>query len=105
MKTLISSKGNSIESAFDLRFARASYFCIHDSETHQIQFIANSLADAEEGAGLKAAQEVIAWGVGRVVSGDFGSYAHEILHKAGIQMVIPAEEERNIQQILRLLNS
>ena len=52
--------GNNLDSGFDLRFGCAGWFCILDEET----------------------------GATRVISGDFGSKAKELLEKFNIQMVL-----------------
>lgn len=105
MKTLITSKGNTAEAAFDQRFARAAYFCIYHSDTLKTEYIQNSKAEAEKSVGSDVAQKVIEMGVQRVISGDFGPQAYHLLNEAGIQMVIMPDEEKKIQQILRLISS
>lgn len=105
MKTLITSKGNTAEATFDQRFGRAAYFCIYHSDTLKTEYIQNSNAEDEKGVGSDVAQKIIEMGVQRVISGDFGPQAYHLLNEAGIQMVIIPDEEKKIQQILRLINS
>ena len=105
MKTLITSKGKTVEAAFDQRFARAAYFCIYHSDSHKAEFIQNKIAEAEKGVGSDVAQKIIDMGVRRVISGDFGPQAYQLLNEAGIQMVILPDAEKNIQQILSLTSS
>ena len=53
MKTLITSKGDSTDSFFDLRFGRGKYFCIYDDESGKLEFIKNENAEAQGGGGAE----------------------------------------------------
>jgi len=104
MKTLITSKGNSTDSLFDLRFGRGKYFCIFDNETGKTDFIENINANAQGGAGTKTSEKVIELGVKKVISGDFGPKAKDLLIKFGIQMVIISDSNKTIMEIIRTLS-
>ena len=104
MKTLITSKGNSTDSLFDLRFGRGKYFCIFDSETGKTDFIENLNTNAQGGAGTKTSEKVIELGVKKVISGDFGPKAKDLLMKFGIQMVIISDSNKTIMEIIRTLS-
>lgn len=100
MKIAITSTGSSIESNFDLRFGRAGWFCLYDEETKDTRFIENEYANAQGGAGTKAAEKMVELGAQRVVSGDFGPKAKDLLDKFKIQMVIIQNDDRTISDII-----
>ncbi len=104
MKTVITSKGNQEQSTFDLRFGRGAYFCCFDSETKKAEFHKNEFVDAQGGAGTKAAEKMIELGAQKIISGDFGPKAKELLEKFNIQMVIFENDEITIAEILKLIS-
>ena len=99
MKTLISSTGNNLDSGFDLRFGRAGWFCLLDEETGETSFHENENKDASHGAGTKAVVKVVELGASRVISGDFGPKAKELLEKFNIQMVLLSDDSKSIADI------
>lgn len=105
MKTIITSTGNQLNSIFDLRFGRAACFCVFDEQTKEVQFIENDSINAASGAGAKAVEKVAELGVTKVISGDFGPKAKELLEKFNIQMVILKDESNTVQDIINNLNS
>ncbi len=100
MKIAITSTGNDLNSEFDQRFGRCAWFCIYDNETGQTGFIKNEHAEAQGGAGTKASQKMVELEVERVISGDFGPKAKEILEKFDIQMVILPDGPKIISEII-----
>ena len=100
MKTIISSTGNSLKSPFDLRFGRAGWFCLLDEETGKTSFIENEHRDASHGAGTRVVEKVVDLGVTKVISGDFGPKAKELLDKFNIQMVIIPDESNTVADII-----
>lgn len=103
MKTVITSSGKDINSKFDLRFGRAAWFCFLDEQTGETSFEKNEYADAQGGAGTKASEKMIEKGVTKVISGDFGPKAKELLEKFNIQMVILQAEDNTISEIISKL--
>jgi predicted Fe-Mo cluster-binding NifX family protein len=103
MKTIISSSGNSLKSPFDLRFGRAGWFCLFDEETGETSFFENEYKDEFHGAGGKVVEKVVEMGVSRVISGDFGPRAKEMLNRFNIQMVIIPDENQTIASIIAKL--
>nr|WP_321408522.1 NifB/NifX family molybdenum-iron cluster-binding protein [uncultured Carboxylicivirga sp.] len=104
MKIVITSTQNTPESTFDLRFGRASYFCIYNTDYNSIEFIENENINTKSGAGVKAAEKVIELGVSRVISGDFGPKAKDLLDKFKIQMVMLDDDSQTISSIIKQLN-
>jgi len=103
MKTLISCEGNSLKAAFDLRFGRASWFCLLDDKSGDTHFYKNEFKEADHGAGGKVVEKAIDMGVTRVISGDFGPKAKDLLIKFNIQMVILPDGNRSIKEIITQL--
>ncbi len=101
MKTIISSTGSKTNAQFDLRFGRAKWFCLLDEETGKTRFLKNAHQDASHGAGTKASETVIEEGVTKVISGDFGPKAKELLDKFNIQMVIIPDDSLTVADIIK----
>ena len=105
MKTIISSTGNNLKSTFDLRFGRAGWFCVFNEETGETTFYENEFKDAYQGAGGKVVEKVVGLGVTKVISGDFGPKAKDLLEKFNIQMVIFPDDNNSIEEIISKLNN
>lgn len=103
MKTAITAKGNKIKAEFDLRFGRSAYFCLIDQDSDQIEFIENPYSELSENAGVKVTEKLISLGVAKVISGDFGPKAQELLEQNHIQMVIFPDDRQSIADLLGLL--
>ncbi|MCK5693843.1 MAG: hypothetical protein KAI08_13365, partial [Bacteroidales bacterium] len=59
----------------------------------------NENKEASHGAGTKAVEKVVELGATRVISGDFGPKAKELLEKFNIQMVILSDDSKSIADI------
>lgn len=103
-KTVITSSGNSIDSAFDMRFGRAAWFCILDEQTGEVEFIENEFINENHGAGTKVAQKMIELEVKKAISGDFGPKAKELLDQFKVQMVI-IQNDSLVKDIISRLTS
>lgn len=101
MKTIITATGNTIESKFDLRYGRAKYFCLYNDDDKSTTFIPNQHMDAQSGAGTKVAEQTIELGVNRVISGDFGPKAKEMLDKFKVQMIIIEDANQSIADLIQ----
>ncbi len=105
MKTIITSTGNQLNSIFDLRFGRAGWFCLYDDQLDEISFIENENISSQSGAGTKTVEKVVELGVQKVISGDFGPKAKELLEKFNIQMVLLQDDNKTVQKIIDQLKS
>jgi len=105
MNIVITSTGNTPDSKFDLRFGRAAYFCLYDTDVRTMEFIENPYVDAQGGAGTKSAEKMIELGVKRVISGDFGPKAKDLMDKFKIQMVILDNQDQSIESIIAQFNN
>ncbi|MBN2388621.1 MAG: NifB/NifX family molybdenum-iron cluster-binding protein [Anaerolineales bacterium] len=88
MKIVLTTTSADIKSAVDPRFGRGAYFLIVDTESGAWEAQANPGVNASGGAGVQAAQFVVACKAGAVVSGAFGPNAFDALKAVGIQMVL-----------------
>ncbi|MCD6390015.1 MAG: NifB/NifX family molybdenum-iron cluster-binding protein, partial [Desulfobulbaceae bacterium] len=86
---VVTSSGPDMDSAVDLRFGRAAYFLIVDSDTGElIESIDNSVGrDAAQGAGIGAASMVAEKGVQVVLTGRLGPKAMDVIERANIRVV------------------
>ncbi len=100
MKTVITSEGNTEQALFDMRFGRAAWFLVWDQETGKKEFIENPYKEASNGAGSKVSEKLIEMGIKKVVSGDFGPKAKELLEKFDIQMVIVENKSQSVGEML-----
>lgn len=102
-KIVITSSADSLDSAFDKRFGRAVCFCVYDDLTKDIIFMENGNINSGHGAGTKAAEKMVELGVQKVISGDFGPKAKELLDKFNIQMIILQEDNLTLKDIINRL--
>lgn len=105
MKTIITSSGKTTTAAFDKRFGRAAWFCIYDEQTGETEFIENVNLNASNGAGTKAAEKAVELQVKKIISGDFGPKAKDLLDKFEIQMVILRDDNLTIENIISKLKN
>ena len=104
MKTVITSSGNDTASLFDKRFGRAAWFCLFDQESRSYEFFENDNVNLSNGAGTKTAERMVEMNVEKVISGDFGPKAKDLLEKFNIQMVIIQDEDLTVNDIIQKLS-
>lgn len=100
MKTVITAADNKVSAEFDRRFGRGAWFCVYNDETGSAEFVQNENMEANNGAGTKAAEKMVVLGVEKVISGDFGPKAKDVLEKFNIQMVILQEDGLTVQDVI-----
>ena len=89
MRIIISSDGASIGSNVDQRFGRCSYFVIVDienSETTSVESVPNEGCSEGHGAGIKAAQQVGNLKPDKIITGNIGPNALNILKQLKIKI-------------------
>jgi predicted Fe-Mo cluster-binding NifX family protein len=91
MKIAVSSTGDSIDSNIDPRFGRCYNFIIVDTDSMQIEVIRNISSISAHGAGIGAAQKVVAQNVEAVITGHVGPNAYTALSKTGIKIYTGAK--------------
>ena len=92
-----------MSSEFDKRFGRGAWFCVYNEETGKAEFVENVNKDDNNGAGTKAAEKMVVLGVQKIISGDFGPKAKELLEEFNIQMVILRDEGLTVESIINKL--
>ena len=89
MKIAVTSLGESLESPIDQRFGRARFFVLYDLENGEWSVHDNKQnLEAAQGAGIQAARNVAALGVGCVLTGHCGPNAFRTLRAAGIELYL-----------------
>lgn len=92
MKIVVTSQGGSLESPVDMRFGRAAWFILYDSETGGLEVHENtSGAGASQGAGVQAAERISQLGADVVITGHCGPKAFRTLRAAGIRVALCSE--------------
>jgi len=86
MKVAVSSSGNTLEDALDMRFGRADCFLVVDTETMTFTVIDNSARSNAGGAGIAAAQQVIDSGAEALITGQIGPNAMDVLKSTDITL-------------------
>jgi predicted Fe-Mo cluster-binding NifX family protein len=104
-KTVITSTGNTPDSKFDRRFGRAAWYCLFDEEQGKIEFFENDNLNSSHGAGTKAAEKMVELNVQKIISGDFGPKAKDLLEKFNIQMVIIQDDDTTVQKVINKLKN
>ncbi|HLV10075.1 MAG TPA: NifB/NifX family molybdenum-iron cluster-binding protein [Halanaerobiales bacterium] len=102
MKIAVTAAGNvGFESRIDLRFGRAPYFAVINTDTDEIEFVENPGVKAASGAGVMAAQLIADQEVEAVISGNYGPKAFSGLAAARLKMY--SAEEGSIAEVIKLL--
>lgn len=93
MKVAITAQGQEFSSMIDLRFGRAKWILVVDTETgaHQVHDNAVHL-NAPQGAGIQTGQNVANLGVEAVITGNVGPNAFRVLNAANIRIFLAAEQ-------------
>ena len=84
MKIAIPVEEKNIKGNICVSFGRAPYFMFHDTEKNKSDFIINSAANSQGGAGIKAAQIIVDNNADILITPRCGDNAAEILKAAYI---------------------
>ena len=89
MRLAITSQGRDLDAEVDPRFGRAALFLMVESETLDFKVIENvQNLNLPQGAGIQAAQNIIAQGPDVVLTGNCGPKAFKVLSTAGVDVVV-----------------
>lgn len=88
MKIAITSRGQTLDDAIDPRFGRCAYFLIVDTETLQVEPIANPNVALGSGAGIQSAQILAEHDVKALLTGNCGPNAHQALTAAEVEVIV-----------------
>jgi len=84
MKIAIPVDDNSLETNVCISFGRAPYFLISNTVTKESEFLDNSAAASQGGAGIRAAQVIADNGVRALITPRCGENAEEVLRNAEV---------------------
>ncbi|MBP2171759.1 NifB/NifX family molybdenum-iron cluster-binding protein [Methanococcus voltae] len=87
MKICITSTGKELNSNFEQRFGRSSYFIIYDTTTKEFEAIDNNNTSSAHGAGIGSAQLIIEKKAEVLISGNIGPNAKSVLESEGIKVL------------------
>lgn len=86
MKIIIPVENNIWESNVANVFGRAKFFAVVDSETDKFDFVENVGAKSPNGAGIKAAQQVVDLKASAVILPRIGKNGADLLEAANIKL-------------------
>ena len=86
MKIAIPADDNNIDSTVCMSFGRTPFFLIYDTEIEKAEFLNNSAASSQGGAGIKAAQAIVDSKVSALLTPRCGQNAADVLVVADIRI-------------------
>jgi len=93
MKIVITAQGKELSSEIDLRFGRAKWLIVIDTETDDFEAYDNVVnLNAVQGAGIQTGQNIANLGVGAVITGNVGPNAFRTLNAADIKIFIATKQ-------------
>jgi predicted Fe-Mo cluster-binding NifX family protein len=93
MKVAITVQGHELSSPVDLRFGRARWILVVDTESGQYQVHDNTVQlNLPQGAGIQTGQNVANLGVEAVVTGNVGPNAFRVLNAAHIKIFLAGQQ-------------
>ncbi len=84
MKVAMSVQGQSADSKVDQRFGRCNAFAILDTESGELEFVANH--EKDKGSGINAANTILKYNPDAVIVGNIGPKAFQVLSRAGLKI-------------------
>ena len=88
MKIVVSSNGVDLDALSSPVFGRCPTFVFVDTETMLVEAVENTAVGAAGGAGIQAAQFIVAHGAQAVVTGNVGPNAFDVFGAAGISVYL-----------------
>jgi len=99
MKVAVTSQGQELSSEVDLRFGRAKFLLVVDSETDDFEVHDNELnLNAVQGAGIQTGQNIANLGVEVVITGNVGPNAFKTLSAAKVKIFLA--DKQTVQQAI-----
>jgi predicted Fe-Mo cluster-binding NifX family protein/predicted DNA-binding protein (UPF0251 family) len=86
MKVAIPVEGKEMNSALCPSFGRTPFFLIYDLEKGEAEYIVNTAAESQGGAGIKAAQLIVDKGIEQLLTYRCGENSASVLQQAGIKI-------------------
>ena len=99
MKIIVTSQGNEMSSEIDLRFGRAKWLIVFDTETESFQAHDNELnLNAAQGAGIQTGLKISNLCADVVITGNVGPKAFKTLTAAKVKVFLA--EKQTVQQAI-----
>ena len=93
MKIAITAQGKELSSEIDLRFGRAKWLLVVDSETDDFEVHDNELnLNAVQGAGIQTGQNIANLGVDAVITGNVGPNAFKTLNAVNVKIFLAKKQ-------------
>ncbi len=93
MRIAVTAQGKEISSEIDLRFGRAKWLIVVDTETGDYEARDNIVnLNAVQGAGIQTGQNISNLGVEAVITGNVGPNAFKILNAADIKIFLAEKQ-------------
>ncbi len=88
MRIVVTAEGNNLDSPMCPIFGRCPVFVFVDTDTMAFEAAPNPAAGTRGGAGVRAANFVVAQRAKAVVTGNVGPNAQRVLHTAGLSVFL-----------------
>jgi predicted Fe-Mo cluster-binding NifX family protein len=93
MKVAVTAQGQELSSTMDLRFGRAKWIHVVDTQTGAHQVHDNTVhLNLSQGAGIQTGQNVANLGVEAVITGNVGPNAFRTLNAAKIKVFLSSQQ-------------
>ena len=93
MKIAITAQGKELSSEIDLRFGRAKWLIVVDTESGDFQAHDNAVnLNAAQGAGIQTGQNIANLGVEAVITGNVGPNAFKTLNAVNIKIFLAEKQ-------------
>ena len=93
MKIAITAQGNELSSEVDVRFGRAKFLLVVDTETGDFQAHDNTVnLNAVQGAGVQTGRNIANLGVEAVITGNVGPNAFRTLNAADVKIYLAEKQ-------------
>jgi predicted Fe-Mo cluster-binding NifX family protein len=104
MKIAVTAQGKELSSEIDLRFGRAKWLIVVDTETADYKAHDNLVnLNAVQGAGIQTGQNIANLGVEAVITGNVGPNAFKTLNAAGVKIFLA--QKQTVQEALELFKA
>lgn len=99
MKVAITAQGQELSSMTDLRFGRAKWIHVVDTDTGEHQVHDNAVhLNLPQGAGIQTGQNIANLGAEAVITGNVGPNAFRTLNAANIKVFLTTQQ--TVQQVV-----
>jgi predicted Fe-Mo cluster-binding NifX family protein len=99
MKVVVTAQGNELSSEIDLRFGRAKWLLLIDTESGDFQAHDNVVnLNAAQGAGIQTGQNIANLGAEAVITGNVGPNAFKTLNAADVSIFLA--ENQTVQEAI-----